>query len=154
MSKAPHTHRGRCLTNVHRELRWWVGVDQGIQEMILKALHHPMPAAVHSSVWPCLSFLVLIVFGRLWGQKLPRDAETKFPQPPPGTQSPERLRRSPGTPKQAPRRLKLALLCPVICPSQSIHLSGGNHPSEGFQVVPGPSVPFEYLPSLSIRSSN
>lgn len=54
-------------------------MDQGIEEMFLKTLHHFfMPAALQSSVWPCFSFLVLIILGWLWGQKLPRDGETKF----------------------------------------------------------------------------
>lgn len=47
------------------------------REILLKTLHHFfMPVALQSSVWP-KALSVLIIFGWLWGQKLPR-TETKF----------------------------------------------------------------------------
>lgn len=55
-------------------------MDQGIEEMFLKTLHHFfMPAALQSSVWPCFSPSWSSSFlAGSWGQKLPRDGETKF----------------------------------------------------------------------------
>lgn len=109
----------------------------------------PSPHACCSAFF-CVALPLLPGPHRFWsalGPEIAQGCRDKVSPASPGNSEPRAAEEEPG-------RLKLALLCPVICPSQSIHLSGGNRPSEGFQVVPGPSVPFEYLPSLSIRSSN